>query len=112
LHTVGVGICKYIIQAVFTMMSVEVEDAEMIDKYCVNLHHDLMRNSDRDYQQGSLLKGATDTTQQGAMENIGSVFYILCLSYTDAGHALLTKYRTEGYDDKDVSHPLSRCSWL
>jgi hypothetical protein len=68
---------------------------------------DLTRNSNCHYQTGSLLKGATNTTQQGAMENIGSVFYILCLSYTNVGHALLTKkYRTEGDDDKDVSHPL------
>jgi hypothetical protein len=105
LHTVGVGICKYLVRSIFDMMS--VEDAEKLDSYSAEVYYDLMRNSDRDYQPGSLAKGATDTTQQGAMQNIGNVFSLLCLSYTKAGHSLMTKYRTEGGDDKDISHPLA-----
>jgi hypothetical protein len=56
-----------------------------------------------------LTKGATETTKQGALENIGNVFAILCLSYTKEGHKLLTNHRPGG-DGKDISFPLQMLS--
>ena len=86
LHTVGVGIAVYIIGVIkYCLYDTTCE----LDYLSIDIYHDLKRNSNHDYYESSLHKGATETAKQGALENVGHILAFAALCSTDAGINLL-----------------------
>lgn len=88
LHTFGVGLCAWIINVIHG--SSITEDIELIDRLHASIFRDFKSNCDSDVPQSSLIKGATESVEQGAVENIGN---------------LMTR-NPYTHDDKDVVTPL------
>ena len=55
------------------------------DKLHTQLYRDLGRNCKKDFYSASLHKGGSEAVKQGALENIGTVFYMSCLMLTYSG---------------------------
>lgn len=89
LHVAGVGISVYIVESVND--SVDNQSALELDKLHAELYYDMKRNSDRNYWESGLSKGATSTTKQGATQNIGDVLALVCLSFTFSGRIIFDR---------------------
>ena len=103
LHTFGVGICKYLLAIIHSKLS--KEDSRNMDRIHAEIYTRLKRNCDRDYYESSLHKGATETVKQGALENIGNLLAVMCISRTVHGHELLTRNALTD-DERDFAHPI------
>ena len=84
---------------------------EKLDRLHAEIYRDLQRNCSQDYFESSMTKGATETTKQGALENIGQLLALTCLSKTELGYPLITAKRGQSTardvdDDRDVAHTL------
>ena len=67
------------------------QSALELDKLHAELYYDMKRNSDRNYWESGLSKGATSTTKQGATQNIGDVLALVCLSFTFSGRIIFDR---------------------
>jgi hypothetical protein len=73
-----------------------LEALSELDLLYAQAHKAMQRCSERDYYQGSLIHASTETTKQGAIENIGNLFLLAFLSRTEAGKKI--------YKDHEVGY--------
>jgi hypothetical protein len=65
----------------------------------------LKHNSERDYYESLLNRGAASTSKQGAIENIGNLLALVCVAKTTAGSALFAEHKV-GAMGKESVFPL------
>ena len=78
LHVVGTGIAPKLVSSIHGDIKSKT-DVSKLDRLHAEIYKDLQRNCDSDYFQSSLTKGSTETTKQGALENIGNLLALTCV---------------------------------
>ena len=77
-----------------------------MDLIHAQIYFALKRNSDRDYYESSLNQGATSTSKQGAIENLGNLLALVCVAKTTAGRTLFESNDIGAHEEDDPVSPL------